>query len=190
MVAVRQSASARYTMVRYSCHLDSVFVRSFISSHYAGSFGTHSLPHFPRTMFLLVHATTYPFSMLLCHSNHLAMLTDSEITCLGLLYSATLFHAASFHSPHQLRSISLPFRVGRFLLIALRRYPSPSDLNKCLCLLTGIARCTSLGVCGRWWSRTTAAPRILPISVYALSTFPLGQSSKCYPEYFSLFLVS
>ena len=65
---------------------------------------------------------------------------------------AVSFHSFSLWVSFDAVSISVTYRLAPWLLTVL------SDLNKCFRLLTGFARCTTLGVCGRWWIRTTGVP--------------------------------
>ena len=73
---------------------------------------------------------------------------DSEITFSRWQYFTTLFHAVSFHTIWLFAS-SL-FRC-RFVAVTpvMVTQAIPSTMLHYFCLLTGIALCTSLGVCGR-----------------------------------------
>ena len=68
------------------------------------------------------------------------------------------FHSFSLSVSFAAVSISVTYRLAPWLLTVL------SDLNKCWCLLSGIAHCTSLGVCVRGWTRTTASQRITDLT--------------------------
>lgn len=54
-----------------------------------------------------------------------------------------LFHSVGLSVSFDAVSIRYTYRLAPWLLYLL------SDLKKCFCLLTGFARCTTLGVCGR-----------------------------------------
>ena len=77
----------------------------------------------------------------------------------------------SLSTPSACRSLSMPFRLCATYRLAPWLLALISDLNKCCCLLAGIARCTSLGVRGRWWIRTTDVPD------FQMSPFTVDYSS-------------
>ena len=127
-----------------------------------------SCPTFPRP-----YTTTYLSRMLLYESNHThpVGLTDSEITYVRLLYSRP-----SFMSPISTRSsvwsLSMPFQF---------RHPA-SPVLQYVSLLTGIALCTSLGVCGRCGSRTRFSSQALQgITQRCAPTIPLIPSCRFAP---------
>ena len=62
------------------------------------------------------------------------------------------FHSFSLSVSFAAVSIRYTYRLAPWLLYLL------SDLNKCFRLLTGFARCTTLGVCGRCRIRTCDVP--------------------------------
>ena len=103
---------------------------------------TSHVPHFPRP-----YTTTYLSCMLLCHSNR----NPSRGSCrFGnyLVPPVVLTDCLpSLSTPSALRSLSLPFRFNHPV----------SPVLQYVSLLAGIARCTSLGVCGRWRSRTACS---------------------------------
>ena len=113
--------------------------QSFVSSvkypHSCGSFGFHSLPPFPRP-----YTTTYP----LYRVTYLVGLAGfgNYLVAFGCTYGLNTvhFHSVGLSVSFAAVSIRYTYRLAPWLLYLL------SDLNKCFCLLTGIARCTSLGV--------------------------------------------
>ena len=111
----------------------------FQNPHSCGSFGFHSLPPFPRTC-----TTTFPPCSL--HVGAISWpLRGSEITLSPLVVLTDW--VPSLSTPSACRSISMPFRF---------HHPA-SPVLQYVSLLTGIARCTSLGVCGRWRTRTACS---------------------------------
>ena len=64
------------------------------------------------------------------------------------------FHSVGLSVSFAAVSIQYTYRLAPWLLYLL------SDLNKCFCLLTGIARCTSLGVRGRCRIRTCCSLKL------------------------------
>ena len=116
--------------------------QSFVSSvkypHSCGSFGFHSLPPLPRP-----YTTPYPLGRV----TYLVGLAGfgNYLVAFGCTYGFRyrLFHSVGLSVSFAAVSIRYTYRLAPWLLYLL------SDLNKCFCLLTGIARCTSLGVRGR-----------------------------------------
>ena len=87
------------------------------------------------------------------------VLSDSELTSSPPVVLTDWLPSLS--TPSVLRSLSLPFQL-RALHDPFRDY-SPPILPLCISifsLLAGIARCTSLGVCGRWRTRTACSPKL------------------------------
>ena len=82
------------------------------------------------------------------------------------------FHSFSLLVSFDAVSIRYTYRLAPWLLYLL------SDLNKCFRLLTGFARCTTLGVCGRWWIRTTGVPDIKMLSCGGLLFFAFVLSAN------------
>ena len=87
-----------------------------------------------------------------------------------------LFHSFSFLVSFAAVSIRYTYRLAPWLLYLL------SDLNKCFCLLTGIAHCTSLGVCVRGWTRTTASQRITDLTQPTCATAATSNSAALPTE--------
>ena len=115
------------------------------SNHSA--FNSHN---FPRP-----YTTTYLFSMLLTATimHQPVMLTDSEITSRLQLYSRIGYRLFPL-----LQLVGLfRCRFSSWLCTTpygITRHPSCHCVFSIFSLLAGIARCTSLGVCGRCGSRT------------------------------------
>ena len=87
-----------------------------------------------------------------------------------------LFHSFSLSVSFDAVSIRYTYRLAPWLLYLL------SDLNKCFCLLTGIAHCTSLGVCVRGWTRTTASQRITDLTQPTCATAATSNSAALPTE--------
>ena len=134
---IRRRAHPHY----WTCNQDSVF--QFISSVAAlqQPFSQRLTSHTSLGLTLL------PICPVCCNSvatiTHPVGLTDSEITCVRLLYSRPFF-MSPLSTRSSVWSLSMPFRF----------HQSASPVLQYVSLLAGIARCTSLGVCGRCGSRT------------------------------------
>ena len=116
-----------------------------------------NLPPFPRSYTTTYHNIAHPVS---CRIRNLP--------CRLWLYlriGYRLFHSVGLSVSFAAVSIRYTYRLAPWLLHLL------SDLNKCCCLLAGFARCTTLGVRGRWWIRTTDVPD------FQMSPFMVGYSS-------------
>ena len=142
-------------------------LQSFVSSvkfpHSCGSFGFHYLPPFPRP-----YTTTYPP----CRLTYLVGLAGfgNYLVSSGCTYGLNTvhFHSIGFEVSFDAVSIRYTYRLAPWLLYLL------SDLKKCFCLLTGFARCTTLGVRGRCRIRTcdVLAERTIMIHIIKFCAMP------------------
>ena len=117
------------------------------------AFNSHN---FPRTMVPMVHATTFqPYCShrdLTRRSSLVRKLPASDCCTRGPL-SCRLFPLALQPGLFRCR-----FSSGLCTTpCGITRHPSCHCVFSIFSLLTGIARCTSLGVCGRWRSRTACS---------------------------------
>lgn len=137
------------------------------SNHSA--FNSHN---FPRP-----YTTTYLFSMLLCHSNRHTP-TRGALR-FGNYRSRLLSFLWPYSQPSFMLSFSSPPAIGLFRCrfssglcttpCGITRHPSCHCVFSIFSLLAGIARCTSLGVCGRCRIRTCDGNRIFYFCLRPLS---------------------
>ena len=150
----------------WTCNQDSLF-NSFCMLRFCRNHSAFNSHNFPRTMVLMVHATTsQPYCLhwdLTRRSSLVRKLPASDCCTRGPL-SCRLFPLALKPGLFRCRfssGLCTSLATFRWVTVSsplrLTRHPSCHCVFSIFSLLAGIARCTSLGVCGRWRTRTACS---------------------------------